>query len=150
MPLTARDRARLQGVHLDLVRVVDRAAAICSVPFIITEGLRTPARQRELVKAGASQTLNSRHITGHAVDVAALVGTEVRWDFGLYLQIADAFKRAAIGEGVRVVWGAFWGPLNDTASLSAAIDEYTRRCRQRGRRPLIDGPHYELERRTYP
>lgn len=100
MKLTARDRQRLQGVHLDLVLVVDRAAALTPVPFIITEGMRTKARQAELVKAGASRTMNGRHLTGHAVDIAAVVGTEIRWDFGLYLRIAYAVKRAAINEGV--------------------------------------------------
>lgn len=150
MKLTARDRQRLQGVHLDLVLVVDRAAALTPVPFIITEGMRTKARQAELVKAGASRTMNGRHLTGHAVDIAAVVGTEIRWDFGLYLRIAYAVKRAAINEGVRVVWGAFWGCLNDTPSLPASIDDYTRRMHQQGRRPLIDGPHFELDRRSYP
>lgn len=76
--LSARCLARLKGVHPDLVRVVERARE--STPFIVTEGLRTSARQRELFNAGATRTLNSRHLTGHAVDLAVLIGTEARWD----------------------------------------------------------------------
>lgn len=85
--LLPRDRARLQGVHPDLVRVVELARK--SVPFIVTEGIRTRARQVDLVARGASRTMNSRHLTGHAVDLAYWLDTdgdgavdqgEIRWD----------------------------------------------------------------------
>ncbi len=119
--LSARSLARLEGVHPDLVRVVKRAILITPVDFMVTEGLRTRERQAELVKAGASRTLNSRHLNGHAVDVAAMIGPEVRWDWPLYPRIAAAFKRAAAEEGVRIVWGGDW-------------------------KSLRDGPHFELAR----
>ncbi|WP_312136654.1 M15 family metallopeptidase [Brevundimonas sp.] len=123
--LSARSRTRMTGLHPDLVRVIEGAIAITPVDFSITEGLRQPARQAELVKAGASRTLNSRHLTGHAVDVAAWIGGTVRWDWPLYPRIAGAFKQAAADLDVPLVWGGDWPRLRD-------------------------GPHFELCRRTYP
>ena len=121
----ARSRARLTGVHPDLVRVVELALTYSPHDFTITEGLRSVARQRELKAAGASQTMNSRHITGHAIDFAVLVGGKVRWDWPLYGQVAEAFKRAAKELKVPIIWGGDW-------------------------KSLRDGPHVELDRRKYP
>ena len=90
-----RSKQRLKGVHPDLVKVVERAIRITAVDFAVLEGLRTPERQQALVEAGASQTLNSRHLTGHAVDLGAWVADEVRWDWPLYHKIAAAMKDAA-------------------------------------------------------
>ena len=123
--LGARSRARLNGVHPDLVRVVELALTYSPHDFTITEGLRSVARQRELKAAGASQTMNSRHITGHAIDFAVLVGGKVRWDWPLYGQVAEAFKRAAKELKVPIIWGGDW-------------------------KSLRDGPHVELDRRKYP
>ncbi|WP_415289472.1 M15 family metallopeptidase [Brevundimonas sp. S1H14] len=123
--LSQRSRAALQGVHPDLVAVVEAAIELTPVDFMVTEGLRTAARQAELVRAGASRTLNSRHLTGHAIDVAAWVDGQVRWDWPLYPRIAEAFKAAAKGRGVRLIWGGDWPRLRD-------------------------GPHYELDRGAYP
>lgn len=122
--LSKRSRDNLQGVHPDLVRVVERAIEITEVDFVVIEGLRTPARQAELVKAGASQTQNSRHLTGHAVDLAAWVGT-VRWDWPLYPRIAAAVKQAAKELGVPIEWGGDWTSFKD-------------------------GPHFQLPRKAYP
>lgn len=123
--LSARSRARMKGVHPDLIAVVEAAIAITPVDFMITEGLRDAKRQAALVKAGASRTLNSRHITGHAIDVAALVEGQVRWDWPLYPRIAVAFKAAATRLDVPISWGGDWPRLRD-------------------------GPHFELDRRRYP
>ena len=123
--LSQRSRAALQGVHPDLVAVVEAAIELTPVDFMVTEGPRTAARQAELVRAGASRTLNSRHLTGHAVDVAAWVDGQVRWDWPLYPRIAEAFKAAAKGRGVRLIWGGDWPRLRD-------------------------GPHFELDRGAYP
>lgn len=121
--LTPRDMQRLSGVHPDLVRVISRARA--SEDFIVTEGLRSTERQRQLVAAGASQTMASRHLTGHAVDLAALVGGVVRWDWPLYDRLAQTVKKAAAEEEVAIVWGGDWPKFRD-------------------------GPHFELEWRRYP
>jgi peptidoglycan L-alanyl-D-glutamate endopeptidase CwlK len=123
--LSARSRARLNGVHPSLTAVVEAAIIRSPVDFMITEGLRTAARQAALVAAGASRTLKSRHLTGHAVDVAALIDGQVRWDWPLYAPIAEAFKAAAHERGVPIVWGG---------------DSKT----------LRDGPHFELDRRAFP
>jgi peptidoglycan L-alanyl-D-glutamate endopeptidase CwlK len=129
--LLPRDRARLEGVHADLVRVVERARQ--AVPFIVTEGLRSRERQARLVAIGASRTMHSRHLTGHAVDLAywlddgdgAVEQGEVRWDWLLAEQIGAAMKAAAKALGVPIVWGGDWVSFRD-------------------------GPHFELSRGVYP
>ncbi len=123
--LSARSRARMKGVHPALVEVIEAAIRTTPVDFMVTEGLRTAARQAALVKAGASRTLNSRHLTGHAVDIAAMVDGQVRWDWPLYPRIAEAIKAAAKARGVALVWGGDWSRLRD-------------------------GPHFELDRRVFP
>ena len=123
--LSCSSLERLQRVHPDLVRVVMRAIQITEVYFGITEGVRTIEKQREYVAKGASRTMNSRHLTGHAVDLAAYVGVEVRWDWPLYYKLADAMKAAAKELNVSIVWGGDWVTLKD-------------------------GPHFELDRRVYP
>ena len=115
----------MQGVHPRLVALVREAITLSPVDFMITEGLRTPERQAALVRAGASRTQNSRHLTGHAVDVAAMVDGEVRWDWPLYPRIAAAFKAAAARQGTAIVWGGDWPRLRD-------------------------GPHFELDRKVFP
>jgi peptidoglycan L-alanyl-D-glutamate endopeptidase CwlK len=45
----------------------------------IQEGLRTRERQVEVVARGASRTMRSRHLAGHAVDLVALGGSEISW-----------------------------------------------------------------------
>jgi len=120
-----RSVQRLKGVHDDLVKVVERAIEITTVDFTVLEGLRTPERQKALYEAGASQTLNGRHITGHAVDLGAWVDGEVRWDWPLYHKIAAAMKEAAKQLDIKIVCGADW-------------------------KSFPDGPHFELDRKAYP
>ena len=116
---------KLTGVHNVLTGIIHEAAIRCDVPFTVIEGLRSRDRQAQLVKAGASKTSNSRHLTGHAVDICALVGGQVRWDWPLYPRIAGAFKAAAAATGAPLIWGGDWPRLRD-------------------------GPHFELDRRAYP
>lgn len=123
--LSSRSRARLVGVHPALIAVVEAAITRTAVDFMITEGLRTAERQAALIKAGASRTTRSRHLTGHAVDVAALVEGQVRWDWPLYGRIAQAFKGAARDLKTPLIWGGDW-------------------------KTLRDGPHFELDRKAFP
>lgn len=123
--LSQRSLDRLAGVHPALTGVVKAAILRTPVDFMVTEGLRTPERQAALVKAGASRTLKSRHLTGHAVDVAAVVDGQVRWDWPLYPRIAEAFKAVARERGVGLIWGGDW-------------------------KTLRDGPHFELDRAAWP
>jgi peptidoglycan L-alanyl-D-glutamate endopeptidase CwlK len=135
----------LHGVHPDLVRVVQRAIILTECDFKVIEGLRTVARQKRLFEAGATRTMNSRHLTGHAVDLAALVDGKVRWDWPLYSQIAKAMKQAAIDENVPIVWGAVWDKnLNMIVDIDNEVIEYGLRMRKKGIKPLIDGPHFNM------
>lgn len=123
--LTSRDLSRLNGVHPDLVRVIKRAATMSPITFVVLEGVRTIERQRELMAKGATTTMNSRHLTGHAVDVAPMVGTEIRWDWPLYYELAKVIKAAAKLEKVVIEWGGDWSKFKD-------------------------GPHWQLPHNLYP
>ena len=128
MKLNTASIAKLKGVHPDLVRAVLRFAADwkdADTGFIVTCGLRTLAEQKVLVAKGASKTLRSRHLTGHAVDLAATIDGKVRWDWPLYDRLAKAMKAAAKAEKVPVEWGGDW-------------------------KTFKDGPHYQLPWASYP
>ena len=111
--LSARSRRALHGVHSDLVLLVGRAIQLTEVDFVVTEGLRSEARQAALVAAGASRTMNSRHLTGDAVDVAAWVDGQVRWDWPLYRKIYLGFANASARLGIAVEWGGHWVSFPD-------------------------------------
>ena len=150
MTLSTRCELRLAGVHEDLIRVVRNAAAGGAL-FRVEEGLRTVERQRQLVAKGASQTMASRHITGHAVDLLPLVDGQPTFDWKYYFPLADAFRAASIAEGVPVVWGGAWGQLmSDYANAKAGQAAYVARMKEQGRKPFLDGPHFELFRARYP
>lgn len=128
--LGPRSKMRLNGVHPDLVKVVERAIQITTVDFTVLEGVRDPLRQRILVDSGASQTMNGRHIPGadgyaKAVDLGAWVDDQVDWSWPLYHKIAAAMKEAAKQVGVPIEWGGDW-------------------------KSFKDGPHFQLPRKEYP
>ena len=121
--LGKRSKERLEGVHPDLVAVVERAITISNVDFTVLEGVRTRERQKELFAKGASKTMNSRHITGHAVDLAPW---PIDWnDLGRFRIMSEAVKMASVELEVPVTWGGDW-------------------------RSFYDGPHFELDRKAYP
>lgn len=117
--------SRMIGVHPDLIAVVKSAILTTKIDFGISEGRRTPARQKRLLLAGASTTMRSRHLTGHAVDVFAYFDGRVAWDWQLYKIIADSMLLAAQQLRVPVVWGGDW-------------------------KRFKDGCHFQLSLRTYP
>ena len=145
--LSKRSLARLEGVDDRLVRVVKTAISITNVDFGVIQGLRTIEEQRELVAKGASQTMKSKHLEGLAVDLMAYVGSRGSWEMSLYDDIADAMKLAAIEEGVPIRWGAAW-QISDIrewdGTMQDAMDNYIDLRRSQGRRPFIDGPHFEI------
>jgi peptidoglycan L-alanyl-D-glutamate endopeptidase CwlK len=150
--ISARCELRLAGVHPDLVRVVRRAAEGGAL-FRVEEGLRTVERQRQLVAKGASQTMNSRHLTGHAVDLLPLVNGQPTFDWKYYFPLADAVADAARKEGVPIIWGGAWARLvqdwpQDRAKQ--AQDAYVAERRALKRKPFLDGPHFELPAAVYP
>lgn len=123
--LSSRSLYNLEGVHPDLAAVVKLAIKKTPVDFMVTEGVRSVERQKQLVAAGASKTMNSRHITGHAVDLAALLNGKVEWSWPLYSQIATAMKEASAELKIQIEWGGDW-------------------------KTFKDGPHFQLARSAYP
>lgn len=128
--LGTKSRKMLQGVHPDLVRVVERAIQVTDTDFTVLEGVRSIETQKKYVASGASTTMNSRHLKApngyaHAVDLGALVGGKINWSWPLYHKIAAAMKQAARELGVELVWGGDW-------------------------RTFKDGPHFELSWKKYP
>ena len=108
-----KSNTKLEGVDERLVQVAHLALQLSPVDFGITEGVRTLERQKELVKAGASRTLKSKHLEGKAIDVVAYVGGKVAWDWPLYEKIAKAFKQAAAELDVNIKWGGDWATFKD-------------------------------------
>lgn len=123
--LGQRSLERLEGVHPDLVAIVKHAITISPNDFTVLEGLRSIERQQKLVDSGASTTMKSRHITGHAVDLGALVDGEIRWDWPLYHILASSMKQAAEDLNLIIEWGGSW-------------------------KTFPDGPHFQLPHIEYP
>lgn len=122
----SRSLKNMEGIHPDLRRALDRALQDSPLDFSVIEGLRTIERQKQLVASGASQTMNSRHLTGHAVDLLPIgPNGKGAFDWPLYDQLGPAVKAAADAEGVAIVWGGDW-------------------------KNFRDGPHFELDRNVYP
>lgn len=127
--LTVKEEKRLSSVHPDLEKVVrlaikKLAKAVPSISIYVLEGIRTKARQEELFKAGATRTMNSRHLTGHAIDLGAYVNNKLRWDWPLYNVINAAMKEASEELNIPIEWGGNW-------------------------RTFKDGPHYQLPFSNY-
>lgn len=113
----------LSGVNPDMVAVVEKAIEITEEDFSVIEGIRSLDRQKQLLKDGKSTTLNSRHITGHAVD---MVPYPVDWkDLKRFEKMAKAMKKAAEELDIPIIWGGDW-------------------------KSFYDAPHFELDRKEYP
>ena len=150
--LSTRSKNKLKGVHPDMVAVVERAIELTEVDFGVTYGVRSLAEQEKLVASGRSQTMKSKHLKqddgySHAVDVVAYDGSDVVWEINVYDNICDAFKKAAIEKGVAIKWGAAWSEGDIRTYKGTAeyhMNRYIDLRRGQGRRPFIDGPHFEL------
>jgi peptidoglycan LD-endopeptidase CwlK len=128
-----RDRRALIGVQPEIIQVLELARP--RAVFIVVQGVRTIEQQRQLVAAGRSRSMRSRHLTGHAVDLApwqnldadrAVDPDEIDWDdFAGFRALSRVILTAARELGVELVWGGNWPTLRD-------------------------GPHYELDRIRYP
>lgn len=121
--LGLRSQNNLRGVHADLVAVVKKAITITAVDFTVIEGLRTYERQQQLYRAGATKTMNSRHLTGHAVDLVPIIGGKAKWR--LCPKVAAAMKLAAASLRIPIEWGGDW-------------------------EKFVDQPHYQLPWKEYP
>jgi peptidoglycan L-alanyl-D-glutamate endopeptidase CwlK len=144
---------RLEGVHPDMIKVVTEAITLSKIDFGVICGKRTKSEQAELVKKGASTTMNSKHLpqesTGmsHAVDLMCYIGSRGSWELNLYDDVADAMKEAAKKHNVSIKWGACWQITNLCTwqgTCEEAMNAYVDLRRSEGRRPFIDGPHFEL------
>lgn len=113
MVLDKLSEQRLKGVHPDLVNLVRHCATHTALPFRVGEGLRTLERQKQLVKAGASRTMRSRHLTGHAIDLIAMPGGKVSWAWPLYARLAEEMKASSREIGVPIEWGGDWQTFKD-------------------------------------
>lgn len=111
--LGKRSLSNLEGVHPDLIKVIKRAIELTQVDFTVIEGLRTKERQAQLLKEKKTTTLNSRHLTGHAVDIAAWVDDTVSWDWKHYYIIEKAMKQAASELKIPLEWGGDWKTFKD-------------------------------------
>jgi len=145
--LSKRSQDNLLGVDPTLVSIVRRAIQITTVDFAVTEGVRSAKRQQELFAKGATQTLQSKHLTGRAVDLVAFIGGRISWELNLYDEIADAMRLAALEKNAGVRWGAAWN-IPDIRHWSGTMEEamhhYVDARRKLGQRPFIDAPHFEL------
>ena len=119
--LSKKSLAKLDEVNPDLQKLVRNAIGLSTIDFGISEGMRTKERQKILYDTGKSQTMNSRHLTGHAVDVYAWKDGAVSWEFEDYKTINVAFSQASKLTNIPYVWGGSW-------------------------KSFKDGPHFELKR----
>ena len=145
--LSQRSLDRLNGVKPELVEVVKRAIEISTIDFGVTEGLRTLETQKRYVETGKSQTMESKHLTGHAVDLVAYIDGQVSWELNVYDNIADAMKQAAIEKNVALRWGAAWNVPDIRmwrGTMEEAMNFYIDERRKQNKRPFIDGPHFEM------
>ena len=152
--LSGRSLNKLEGVHPVLVDTVKRAIEVSSVDFGVIYGVRSLAEQKKLYEAKRSQTMKSKHLVqedgySHAVDLMAYDGSDPSWDIVMYDDIADAMKEAAIETGAKICWGAAWH-INDisewSGTMEQAMNAYVDLRRSSGRRPFIDGPHFQLSK----
>ena len=136
----------MEGVDENLVAVVKRAIELTKVDFGVIYGMRTLEEQEKLVAAGKSQTMKSNHLVGKAVDLMAYVDGKGCWELNVYDDLCDAMKAAAEELGTPVKWGAAWSEGDIRTYPGTAEDammKYVDLRRSQGRRPFIDGPHFE-------
>ena len=145
--LSSRSLAKLEGVDETLVEVVKKAIEKTKIDFGVTFGMRTVKEQTALVAAGRSQTMKSKHLDGRAVDLMAYVDGKGCWELNVYDDLCDAMKDAAEELDISVKWGAAWSE-GDIRTYPGTAEEammtYIDLRRSEGRRPFIDGPHFEL------
>lgn len=142
----------LVGVNVELVGVVRTALKICEVDFSVHDGIRTHDEQQALVTAGASKTMDSRHLTGHAVDLVPYINGKMRWEWAPIFLVALAMQRATIACRTRIRWGCVWDKELQTlmSDVELEVDYYKARRRRLGKRIFLDGPHFELPRDAFP
>lgn len=127
--LSSRSLARMEGVHPDLVKVIQRAIELTPYDFGVSEGLRSIETQREYYRKGKSQTMDSQHLAqsdgfGHAVDLYVLVNGDATWEHKYFRKVIQAVFTAAIELGVQVEAGALWRDFLDSPHVALNPDYY--------------------------
>ena len=145
--LSQRSYSRLIGVDEKLITLVETAIITTPIDFSVNEGLRTIERQKYLVSIGASQTMNSKHLTGKAVDLVPYVEGTVRWEWPLYYTLAEHIRKVAKSLDISLRWGGAWDVYTFTNTITPCkelVENYVKRCKAKKQIAFIDGPHFEL------
>lgn len=84
--------------------------AEAGIPVLIIYTLRTQAEQDALIAAGRSWTTNSRHLTGHAIDICPYQEYELAGPDKLQWNGSDPVwqRIGKIGMGIGLTWGGLW------------------------------------------
>lgn len=146
MKLSSTSWDNLRGVNPKLIQFVELAIISSPVDFRVTEGLRSLDRQRHLVSIGASQTLNSKHLDGSAVDLVPWDGGP-RWEWPLYYTLVTHLRSIAKCIPISLRWGGVWDISNFTSTVSPIeelVQQYVTRQKSKGKKAFLDGPHFEL------
>lgn len=150
-----KSRKELQGVHPDLVALVERAAQLSTIDFSVHDGLRTEAEHQENLRTGASKAKRSMHCIqpdgyGHAVDLVPWINGKLQWVWVPIYSIALAVRAATVDvllpASTKIIWGGVWDRdlrdlPGDVDSIQAAVKEY---CDRHPGPDFIDGPHFEI------
>lgn len=140
--LGARSLKELIGVNPKLVRLVKRAIEITDQDFTVYDGIRSVEEQRALVAKGASKTMDSKHLTGNAVDLVPYVNGKLRWEWPLIFPIAEAMRRACLEQSVPLRWGGCWQNIHNASNDVTMEGRYEMYINSGGTFP--DGVHFEL------
>jgi peptidoglycan L-alanyl-D-glutamate endopeptidase CwlK len=147
MPTLSQTSLRnLSGVNPKLILFVNEAITQSPIDFRVVEGLRNLSRQKHLLSIGASQTLDSRHLTGDAVDLVPWDGGP-RWEWPLYYTLVTHLREIAKSLGIPLRWGGAWDLSNfikTVSSIETLVSDYVARQRAKGKKAFLDGPHFEL------
>lgn len=145
--LSQTSERNLLGVNQKLINLVHLAILNTPIDFRVTDGLHSLSEQRHLVELGASQSLNSRHVTGDAVDLVPWINGKPKWEWPLIYPMAEHIRKCAKDLNLGIRWGGCWHISCFTTTVSSAeslVQAYINKCNSEHRKPFLDGPHFEL------
>lgn len=110
---STRSLKHMNGLHPDLLKVLNEAIKDTPIDFAVTDGKRTMAEQKKFVAQGKSKTLKSRHLSGKAVDVMCYIDGKGTWNTRIYTQLSKHILAVAKKLGIALVWGGTWKSFPD-------------------------------------
>ena len=148
-------KAKLAEVHDDLQFASDKALKNYStVDYGVICGARTVAEQKEILAAGDSHVIRSRHIPvtpklpplfpsaktkknggkiedkiSHAIDIMCYVNGKGTWAEEHYYAVAEAYRIVAVKHDIAIRWGGCWKDLRKVASIHSAVEDYKQWCK---------------------